>query len=139
MDTTSAGCDGGRLAEQQSARCRQCRWGDAQTWKEHIQEVLLSSVSIGGQGYDGAVDSACNSTVSGDAYATKIEDRCKELGIEEYIKKSPRWRFLVSVMVKSTVDGALDSACHGFQRRCLPHFLGNSGVYVAITDWKRRA
>ena len=33
--------------------------GDAQTWKEHIQEVLLSSVSIGGQGDDGTVDSAC--------------------------------------------------------------------------------
>ena len=29
--------------------------GDAQTWNEHIQEVLLSSVSIGGQCDDGAV------------------------------------------------------------------------------------
>ena len=57
--------------------------------EDDVQEVLLSSVSIGGQGDDGTVDSACNSTVSGDAYAMKIEGRCKKLGIDKYIKKEP--------------------------------------------------
>ena len=55
-----------------------------------VQEVLLSSASIGGQGDNGALDSACNSTVSGDAYAHRIEERCRELGIAGYIKKEPQ-------------------------------------------------
>ena len=55
----------------------------------HLTEEALTAESIGGSGEGGTVDSACNATVAGDAWANRFLELVEAKGLMRFVYDTP--------------------------------------------------